>query len=493
MTGTSNPEHLNLLFRAANLVQDAFLITTGQLDSPGPQIVYVNHAFSSMTGYPASEAIGKTPRFLQGAETSKEELGRLRRHLRDGRDFDGRLVNYRQDGSRFVVGLKIRPIRDAEGHVTHFFALQRDVTREEESRGHLESLEHAVRQTQDSILMFGAAEGRVHWANESYLAWAGIEREQVLGRPIWMLPGAPRSRKELGWARRQVSRGHGWQREYEVRLDSDRAELRGGNRSVATTISPVRRGDDPPSDFVVICRDVTERNRAFDIDDARRQADQMGQVFAAIRHEFGNPVNSIKSALTVLDSEADPLSTRQTQFVARILDEVARLEFHLVSLRSFGIFDRLQLERIEVRRLLERVEKLISPEMNAREIAFRVVPAPTEAYCRLDEQGALHVFAQILNNAMDAVADVERPEIHLVGRVVGRRVQLSICDNGKGMSKNELEHASLPFFTTKAKAAGLGLASVVQMVSKMRGTFAIDSVAGTGTTATLELDLADPP
>jgi len=121
------PTHL--IEAAIEHVDEAVLITTKELDSPGPQIVYVNEGFCRMTGYAAEEVIGKTPRILQGPKTGRAELDRLRRCLSRGESFfGGEVINYRKDGSDFVLEWYVVPIRNDAGEITHWMASQRDVT-----------------------------------------------------------------------------------------------------------------------------------------------------------------------------------------------------------------------------------------------------------------------------------------------------------------------------------------------------------------------------
>ena len=91
-------DSLPLLYRAANFIPDALLITTARLEPPGPQIIYVNRAFTELTGYSADEVVGRSPTILQGEATSKESLRRLERGLGRGEEFDDKLVAYRKDG-----------------------------------------------------------------------------------------------------------------------------------------------------------------------------------------------------------------------------------------------------------------------------------------------------------------------------------------------------------------------------------------------------------
>lgn len=117
------------LFRAAiEAVGDAVIITSPELDLPGPVIRYTNAAFTEMTGYAAFEVIGRTPRLLQGPETDRKVLSRLRATLASGETFRGCGLNYRKDGSTYVIDWTVTSIKDASGKVTGWMSIQRDIT-----------------------------------------------------------------------------------------------------------------------------------------------------------------------------------------------------------------------------------------------------------------------------------------------------------------------------------------------------------------------------
>jgi len=121
-------ERLRLLDSAVMQSKEAILITDAQLELPGPRIVFANPAFTRLTGYGTDEVIGKTPRILQGPDTDRGVLDHLREALERGEMFEGEAVNYRKDGSAYDQEWQIAPIRDADGIVTHFVALQHDIT-----------------------------------------------------------------------------------------------------------------------------------------------------------------------------------------------------------------------------------------------------------------------------------------------------------------------------------------------------------------------------
>lgn len=124
-----NQQELKLLEAAVANTSEAIIITEASpIDEPGPRIVYVNDAFTSSTGYTAAEVIGRSPRFLQGVKTDKGELRRMREALRTQSPVHTEIINYRKDGSEFHVGIHLAPIKDHLGKVSHFVAIQSDIS-----------------------------------------------------------------------------------------------------------------------------------------------------------------------------------------------------------------------------------------------------------------------------------------------------------------------------------------------------------------------------
>jgi len=126
---------LDLMREVVTQVEEAILVTDADLDAPGgPRILYVNPAFTRMTGYSREEVIGRTPKILQGPGTDPEVLRELKTELRLGREFSAEALNYRKDGTSYMVGWSITPVRDRDGEIRHFASIQRDVTVERELR-----------------------------------------------------------------------------------------------------------------------------------------------------------------------------------------------------------------------------------------------------------------------------------------------------------------------------------------------------------------------
>ena len=117
-----------LYLSVLNQASDAILITDADLKSPGPRILFANASFCRLTGYSAEELIGQSPRLLQGPLTARPVLDELLKNSWEGRPFRGTATNYRKDGVPFEMEWHISPIRAADGTVSQYLSIQRDVT-----------------------------------------------------------------------------------------------------------------------------------------------------------------------------------------------------------------------------------------------------------------------------------------------------------------------------------------------------------------------------
>lgn len=117
---------------------DAIIVASAEtIDAPGPRIVYVNQAFTDITGYTSEEVIGGSPRILQGPGTDRRALDRIRAALAAGRDCREEILNYGKDGCAYWLDIHIVPLRGPSGRVEYFAAIERDVTAQ---RRRIESL-----------------------------------------------------------------------------------------------------------------------------------------------------------------------------------------------------------------------------------------------------------------------------------------------------------------------------------------------------------------
>lgn len=116
----------DLLAQAVDQSHDG--ITIADAKKQGFPLIFVNKGFEKLTGYTSAEILGNNYRILQGTDTEQPGLDVIRTAVTKGEDCLVTLRNYRKDGSMFWNELSISPVRDAEGSLTHYIGIQKDVT-----------------------------------------------------------------------------------------------------------------------------------------------------------------------------------------------------------------------------------------------------------------------------------------------------------------------------------------------------------------------------
>ncbi len=159
----------------------------GQPDSP---LIYVNPAFERITGYSGDEALGRNCRFLQGVDTEPELVEKIRKAVLEGRGCQVVLKNYRKDGTPFWNDLRISPIFDSDGTLTHYVGVQNDITQQKRAEKKQEQLAHYNR-----LLLQSTGEGiygidlngNCTFINQAGGRMLNVEPEEVMGRNMHMV------------------------------------------------------------------------------------------------------------------------------------------------------------------------------------------------------------------------------------------------------------------------------------------------------------------
>ena len=101
---------------------DSILITDA---TPAGKVIYANKSFKKLTGYDTSEVIGKSPRILQGLGTDKKVIKSLAVALKSGTKFEGKAINYKKDGTPFIMFWRVLPIKVGK-KIEAWIAIQRE-------------------------------------------------------------------------------------------------------------------------------------------------------------------------------------------------------------------------------------------------------------------------------------------------------------------------------------------------------------------------------
>ena len=168
-----------------NLLAEGLIITrAAPLDGAGPEIIYVNKAIETMTGYPAEALIGQTPRLLQCAQTDRAALDRIRAALSAGLPITETLINARCDGTLYFVEVKIVPERNEAGALIRFISIQRDVSTEmrerEAARAHDASFRLLFDENPTAMYVVDRHSLETLKVNDAWLRLSGYNQETAL-------------------------------------------------------------------------------------------------------------------------------------------------------------------------------------------------------------------------------------------------------------------------------------------------------------------------
>jgi PAS domain S-box-containing protein len=148
-------QRLKLLETVITQTKDAVIITESEKSNKTiPKIVFVNPAFTEMTGYQSQEVIGKTPIVFMGRKSVKNEITSLSKALKGRAEFKFETLNQKKNGDGYWVSFSMIPITNQEGEHSHWISIQRDITEEKKQEKEKEQLIRELTQNNKDLKQF---------------------------------------------------------------------------------------------------------------------------------------------------------------------------------------------------------------------------------------------------------------------------------------------------------------------------------------------------
>jgi signal transduction histidine kinase len=221
---------------------------------------------------------------------------------------------------------------------------------------------------------------------------------------------------------------------------------------------------------------------------SERQA-AWGQMARKVAHEVRNPLTPIAVSIADLKRSHDlgrpDFPQIFDQAVRTIGEEVETLKRMLQEFADFGRMPPPTLAPCRVSDVLAGLETLYSGEIGAGRLA--VVPPAGEIVLSADAGQLRQALVNLIKNGLEAVPDGGR--VTVAAGAANGTVEIAVSDNGPGLSDEQKVGLFVPGFTTKSKGSGLGLTIVERIVNDHRGTIAVESGPGRGTTVRLRLPI----
>lgn len=241
----------------------------------------------------------------------------------------------------------------------------------------------------------------------------------------------------------------------------------------------------------IFLRDITEKARLESIAQAVNAMDNIGFIFSGIRHEIGNPLNSLKMALSVLKSNFDYFSPQTTaDYLDRALADIGRMEYLLKSLKTFSLHEYVDFKDLPLNEFMEKFLSLIERDFQSHGIEIKLVAPLDTTQVRVDKRALHQALLNIFNNAAEALSKRRGAEILVRSERRSKLIWLTISDNGCGISAEQQKHLFQPFNTNKPQGNGLGLVITRKLLTMMNSDIEIDSELNRGTRVTISLPVS---
>jgi len=212
----------------------------------------------------------------------------------------------------------------------------------------------------------------------------------------------------------------------------------------------------------------------------------MGQLVAGIAHEITNPLASMDSLLQLMQRHP---SQPRPQAVDTLREQVERILRIIRQLTAFAHPGRGMVESVRVEDLIRSSLDMLSFNRKMERVELTCDFAESGASVRINGHALQQVLTNLIVNALDATASVEKPRIHVGTRTLPGLCVVEVSDNGTGISPEHLSKVFEPFFTTKpvGKGTGLGLSICSRLIREQGGSIDVRSEPGKGTTFTVSL------
>lgn len=209
----------------------------------------------------------------------------------------------------------------------------------------------------------------------------------------------------------------------------------------------------------------------------------IGQLAASIAHEVRNPLTVVNGFLQIMNKDE---STKNKEYIQLILNELKRAELIINDYLNFAKPQLEKVERIDISKVLQEVSTVLSAYAikNGVELIHHVEPS---IFINTDRNQLKQVFVNIIKNAIEATPNGGLVQVNL--KKENQNAVITVIDNGRGMSKEELDQLGNLFFTTKEFGTGLGISVAQNIIKKMNGRMIYTSKLGEGTTVHITIPI----
>ncbi len=377
---------------------------------------------------------------------------------------------------------------DKSGTRHHCLLFARDVT--EEKKRELDLLRfYNVAQSTINPVEITDVNGRIVYVNPAFEKVSGYRKEELIGKNpnIFGSRKQPKSFWEKMW--KTILSGEVWIGKIENKRKDGRPFF------TQLLISPIVGSNGAVVGFFGVHRDISEQKYLEEHLMHAQKMESIGTLAAGLAHEVGNPLTSISSLVQVIQRTTEDKFAKEKLELVR--HQITRISKILRDLVDFSRPSKYEVKPTDVNKGVREALGIVRVGKKAKGINFRVELDENLPALSLVPDQIEQVFINILINAVDAIVGKIPPlesglgEIFVKTSMNNENVLITIEDNGKGISEEDLTKVFEPFFTTKnlGEGTGLGLWVSYGIVKSFQGDIQVESQLHQGTKFTIILPL----
>jgi two-component system, sporulation sensor kinase B len=214
----------------------------------------------------------------------------------------------------------------------------------------------------------------------------------------------------------------------------------------------------------------------------------IGQLAASIAHEIRNPLSTVRGFIQFLSDETEDEQFKK--FSPLILEELDRTNSIITNYLKVAKPEEFQLTTVPLHQVISDCVQLMRPFASYSNVSIEIDNLEP-IYVRGDEQHLKQAIMNVIKNGIESIDDQGLIKIGMAEDSYKNIVELTISDNGRGMTTQQLKQIGLPFYTTKSKGTGLGSMVTNKIIREMKGIIEYESEINKGTTVKISLPLVN--
>jgi two-component system, NtrC family, sensor histidine kinase HydH len=208
----------------------------------------------------------------------------------------------------------------------------------------------------------------------------------------------------------------------------------------------------------------------------------LGSMVATVSHEIKSPLGIVRSTAEILEKRIAKVAPGNEHLARIIVDETIRLNGIVMEFLDFARPQKVKKQNANVNDIVDKVLTFIEPKLIEQEIRLETDLFPESGLINVDPDLLYRALLNILVNAQQAMSKGGTLTVQTRMTSTSEGVEISISDNGVGISEKNMEHIFQPFFTNKSKGTGLGLAIAKNIIENHDGQITVQSKENEGTT-----------